>query len=186
MGCGIGKSTFAYCDLYPEARVTGIDYAAPMLRYGHKLAEERGRPVHFSQRLAEATGYEDQSFDLIVALWLFHEIPNKVADAVSREAYRLLKPGGVFALMEGPPFAELIQNYSPLSAFLLDSTGKRMSDPFLPGFFNRDRPQMLQDAGFEIARDVPTHRQLAASDDGKKNFFGPYPWWVTIGEKQQE
>ena len=196
LGCGIGKSTFPYCDLYPQAEVVGIDYAAPMLKYGHKWAEERGSPpqrpgqapergkgVHFSQRLAEDTGYPDESFDLITALWLFHEIPNKIADAVCREAYRLLKPGGVFALMEGPPYRELIDNHSPLSAFMLDSSGKRMSDPFLPGFFRRDRAQMLKGGGFQKSYDRPVDRQLAAEEEGTKNFFGPYPWWVTMGEK---
>ena len=183
MGCGIGKSTFPYCDLFPDAEVTGIDYAAPMLKYGHKFAEERQKKVHFSQRLAEDTGYDDESFDLIVALWLFHEIPNPVADAVVKEAYRLLKPGGVFALMEGPPFKELEENHSPLSAFMLDSTGKRMSDPYLPGFFKRDRVEMISNGGFETAYDKAVSRTLATEDSGAKNFFGPYPWWVSIGEK---
>ncbi len=185
LGCGIGKSTFPYCDLYPDADVVGIDYAAPMLKYAHKWAQQRGKAVHFSQRLAEQTGYPDESFDLITALWLFHEIPNKVADAVCREAHRLLRPGGVFAIMEGPPYRELVNNYSPLSAFLLDSSGRRMSDPFLPGFFERDRPKMLHAGGFETAHDVAAERELAADAHGKKNFFGAYPWWVTIGEKTE-
>jgi len=183
LGCGIGKSTFPYCELYPKAKVAGIDYAEPMLRYAHKLSEARGHKIFFSQRLAEDTGYENESFDLIVALWLFHEIPNDIADEVVSEAYRILKPGGVFAIMEGPPYRELEKNHSPLSAFMLDSSGKRMSDPYLPGFFARDRIKMVSDGGFEKAYDKPVHRELATEAGGAKNIFGPYPWWVTIGEK---
>ena len=185
LGCGIGKSTFPYCDLFPGAEVVGIDYAAPMIKYGHKLAEQRRKKVTFSQRLAEDTGYDDESYDLIVALWLFHEIPNPIANAVVKEAYRLLKPGGVFALMEGPPYKELEQNHSPLSAFMLDSTGKRMNDPYLPGFFKRDRVEMISSGGFEKAYDKAVNRELAAEASGKKNLFGPYPWWVSIGEKAE-
>ena len=183
MGCGIGKSTFPYCERYPDADIYGIDYAEPMLKYAHQLAEKRGKKINFSQSLAEETGYESESFDLIVALWLFHEIPNKVADQVVKEAYRILKPGGVFAVMEGPPYSELKANYSPLSAFMLDASGKRMSDPYLPGFFSRNRIEMLFKGGFEQAYDKQVHRQLAADSDGDKNLFGPYPWWVSIGEK---
>ena len=183
MGCGIGKSTFPYCDIFPEAEVHGIDYSEPMLKYAHQLAEKRNKEVKFSQRLAEDTGYQPETFDLVVALWLFHEIPTKIADQVISEAYRILKPGGVFALMEGPSYADLKENYSPLSAFMLDASGKRMSDPYLPGFFSRDRVEMIKLGGFEKAYDKNVHRQLAADSGGDKNLFGPYPWCVSIGEK---
>ena len=183
MGCGIGKSTFPYCDLFPDAAVVGIDYAAPMLKYAHKLADKRKKKVVFRQCFAESTGYEDASFDLVVALWLFHELPRTAADAVISEAHRILRPGGTFAIMEGPPYKELEKNHSPLSAFMLDASGKRMSDPYLPGFFARDRVAMLKDGGFSHAYDKAVDRELAAEDGGKKNLFGPYPWWVTIGER---
>ena len=42
---------------------------------------------------------------------------------------------------------------------------------------------MLKASGFEVAYDVAAERQLAADAGGTKNFFGPYPWWVTIGKK---
>ena len=130
LGCGIGKSTLPYCDLYPNANVVGLDYAAPMLKYGHRLAEERNKKIHFKQAHAEETGFEDESFDLVVAIWLFHELPPKARDKVVREAFRILRPGGVFALWSHPIW-KFSNEYSKLSAFLLDSTGRRMSDPFI-------------------------------------------------------
>ena len=183
MGCGIGKSTFPYCDLFPSANVVGIDYAAPMLKYAHKLADKRKKKVIFKQCFAESTGYDKNSFDLVVALWLFHELPRSAGDAVIAEAHRILRPGGILAIMEGPPYKELEKNYSPLSAFMLDASGKRMSDPYLPAFFSRNRVAMLKSGGFSHAYDKAVHRELAAEDGGKKNLFGSYPWWVTIGEK---
>ena len=88
LGCGVGKSSFPYCELYPEAEVVGLDYAASMLKYGHKLAESRGLKVNFTQRLAEDTGYPGGSFDVVSAVWLFHELPGKVrAACCAREGY---------------------------------------------------------------------------------------------------
>lgn len=183
MGCGIGKSTFPYCDLYPNANVVGIDYAASMLKYGHQLAEERGKKITFQQALAEDTGFADESFDLIVAIWLFHELPGKARDRVVEEAYRLLRPGGVFAVMESPPFKDLESEYSKLSAFLLDSTGRRMSDPFIPGFFKEDRVEMFKRGGFLNAKDTALPNELTGWGTNESYFFGSYPWWMTIGEK---
>ena len=183
LGCGIGKSTFPYCDLYPDANVTGIDYAASMLKYGHQLAQEREKSVSFHQALAEDTGFEDESFDLITAIWLFHELPAKVRDQVVTEAYRLLRPGGVFAIMESPPFKNLEQDYSKLSSFLLDSTGRRMSDPYIPGFFKEDRVEMFKRGGFSDPKDVALPNDLTGWGSGESYFFGSYPWWMTIGEK---
>ena len=100
LGCGIGKSTFPYCDLYPNAEVYGLDYAAPMIKYGHKLAESRKKKVHFVQNHAENTGFEDNTFDLVTALWLFHEIPKNAMKNVVKEAYRILKPGGKYYCLE--------------------------------------------------------------------------------------
>ncbi len=95
LGCGIGKSTMPLCDVFPDAEVHGLDYAASMLKYGHKLAEERGKAIHFHQALAEEPGFDDESFDLITAIWLFHEVPKKSMLKIVQEAKRLLRPGGV-------------------------------------------------------------------------------------------
>ncbi len=186
LGCGIGKSTLPYCDLYPDAEVIGVDYAAPMLKYGHRLAEERGKRIRFLQRYAERTGLPDESADLVVALWLFHELPRKARDTTVREALRILRPGGTLAIMESPPFRTLREAYSPLSAFLLDSTGRRMSDPFIPEFFGEDRVEMLHRGGFNEVKDVALPNELTGWGSGSSYFFGAYPWWMTIGKKPED
>lgn len=184
LGCGIGKSTFPYCDLYPDADIYGLDYAAGMLKYGHKLAESRGKKVHFVQRMAEEPGFEDESFDLITALWLFHEVPKKSMQKIVREAHRLLKPGGVFAMMESPPYKVMNEEYSPLTEFLLDSTARRMHDPFIRVLMRMERPDLLKEGGFKDAKDVALPNHLTGWNNEGSYFFGAFPWWMTIGTKQ--
>jgi len=185
LGCGIGKSTLPYCDLYPEAEVIGIDYAAPMLKYAHRLSESRGKRVRYVQSYAERTGLEENSADLVTAIWLFHEMPRAARAATVREALRILRPGGFFAIMESPPFKELREQYGPLSAFLLDSTGRRMSDPFIPEFFSCDRVAMLAEGGFVDTENVALPNELTGWESGESYFFGAYPWWMTIGRKPE-
>ena len=125
------QSTFPYCDIYPKANVVGLDYAAPMLKYGHRLAEERNKKIHFKQGHAEETGFEDESFDLVVAIWLFHELP--LRHRIKFVTFRVLRPGGVFAIMESP-FENLISEYSKLSAFLPTDWQAHVR-PFYSGIF---------------------------------------------------
>lgn len=183
LGCGIGKSTLPYCDLFPDAEIVGIDYSAAMLKYAHHLSESRGKRVTYLQRHAERTGLPESSTDLVVAIWLFHEMPRAARAATVREALRILRPGGLFAIMESPPFKELRERYGPFSAFLIDSTGRRMSDPFIPEFFSCDRIAMLADEGFVDVQDVALPNELTGWGSGDSYFFGAYPWWMTIGRK---
>lgn len=77
--------------------VTGIDAAAGMVRVAQNKIEKLGLDnISFQSMPAEAVSFDDNSFDRVICrfgLMLF-ENPDKGAS----EMYRLLKPGGRFAL----------------------------------------------------------------------------------------
>ena len=58
--------------------------------------------MHFSQQNAEATGFPDGHFDLVVGTAMLHETSTKAIAAVLRENHRLLAPGGLSAALRGP------------------------------------------------------------------------------------
>ncbi|HPF27694.1 MAG TPA: class I SAM-dependent methyltransferase, partial [Steroidobacteraceae bacterium] len=49
LGCSAGATTTALKQTHPGAEVTGIDIAAPMVRYAHLRAVEQNIDVHFKQ-----------------------------------------------------------------------------------------------------------------------------------------
>lgn len=100
LGCSAGQSVTAFKERYPQAEVWGIDSSVGMVRYSHKRAAEMGLDVHFKQALAEDPGFPDNHFDIIHAYILFHELPVAVGHQVIREAHRMLRPGGVLALID--------------------------------------------------------------------------------------
>ncbi len=102
LGCSVGQNTLPLVDAFPKARVDAIDIGAPMLRYAHVRARGLGRAAHFSQRNAEATGFPDQSFDLVVSQILLHETSPDATRNIIRESWRLLRPGGVGVHLEVP------------------------------------------------------------------------------------
>lgn len=97
MGCGWGTISFA---LGPKVReVVGIDFSE------RAVAGCRARLVHtgldsvsFASADARATGLPPASFDSIVAADLFEHLYPDDSEAVAREAFRMLKSGGHFAV----------------------------------------------------------------------------------------
>jgi ubiquinone/menaquinone biosynthesis C-methylase UbiE len=141
LGCGIGQSTTALKQRFPQAEVHGIDVAAPMLRYGHARAQAMGLDVHFAQASAACTDFADNSVDALQAMILFHELPLDVTAQVVSEAARILKPGGSLTIIDFPhiPVAELSGRHCMR---LFDSWYN--GEPFAPGFVHSDFTALLE------------------------------------------
>lgn len=58
LGCGFGKSTRPFVDIFPAAEVHGVDLSGPCVRLAHVTAERLRKPVHFRQADARATGLD--------------------------------------------------------------------------------------------------------------------------------
>ncbi len=144
MGCTVGHSTLPYCDAFPAAEIHGIDVAAPVLRYAHARAEGLGKKVHFHQQNAERTNFEDSSFDLIVSHILVHETSHNAIRNIMKEAYRLLKPGGVVLHVETPPFREL----DLFEAFMLDWDTRNNNEPYWHASHKLVPADIAEETGF--------------------------------------
>ncbi len=144
MGCTVGHSTLPYKAAFPDAQVTGIDVAGPQLRYAHARAAALGQEVGFLQRNAEATGFPDASFDLIVSHILLHETSGKAMPAIVAECFRLLKPGGMMIHADLPPFNLM----DPFTQFILDNETWFNNEPFWGAMRELDQIALAKAAGF--------------------------------------
>ena len=144
LGCTVGHNTGAWKDVFPEAEVHGIDVAAPCLRYAAARARSQGRAVHFRQMDAEALRFPDASFDVVFSSMFLHEVPRKGIPKVLREAYRVLRPGGLMLHMELPPADQL----SAYDSFYLDWDGHYNNEPFYRAFRAMDLRRIVTTAGF--------------------------------------
>ncbi|NKB44338.1 MAG: methyltransferase domain-containing protein [Alphaproteobacteria bacterium] len=158
LGCTVGNNTLPYADVFPDAELHAIDVAAPCVRYGHARAEALGVPCHFHQMNAEATSFEDESFDLIVSCILFHETSRTGLEKILAESHRLLKPGGMMLHMEVPR----TEGMDPYSAFRLDWDTYYNNEPFLSTWMRTDVGESCVKAGF----DADNYIHIAAPDLG--------------------
>jgi SAM-dependent methyltransferase len=148
MGCTVGHSTLPFKEAFPDAEVIGIDVAGPQVRYAHARAAALGQEVGFLQRNAEATGFADGSFDLIVSHILLHETSGKAMPAIIRECHRLLKPGGVMIHADLPPFDLM----DPFTQFILDNETWYNNEPFWGAMREVDQIALAKSAGFADPR----------------------------------
>jgi ubiquinone/menaquinone biosynthesis C-methylase UbiE len=159
-----GKNLFPYAGTFPGAELHGVDVGAPLLRFGHALAEAAGLPVHFSQQNAESLDFPDGHFDLIVSSFFFHEIPLKSTRKVLRECFRLLAPGGMMVHMELPNEAAV----SPYENFFWNWDTAYNAEPFYTTYRAQDPVELSVEAGFERDR----------------SFAHLIPDWLTFGEER--
>jgi len=95
IGVGTGKN-FPH---YPSgACVTGIDIAHRMLVIARKKASELGLPFDLSEGDVQSLHFPDNSFDTVVATFVFCSVPDPVQGL--RELRRVVKPSGQILLLE--------------------------------------------------------------------------------------
>ena len=102
LGCGTGTGTLMLAERFPTAEIIGLDLSPYMLVMAQRKGNERDiSSIHWQQGLAESTGFESASFDLITISMMFHEMPRDVIQEVLIECDRLLKSQGQLLILDG-------------------------------------------------------------------------------------
>jgi len=92
--CGSGQATQFLCE-YSD-RVTGLD-ASPL---SVSRAQANVPTAQFVEGWAEDMPFSDRQFDLVHTSAAMHEMQPDQRQAIFREVWRVLKPGGVFTLVD--------------------------------------------------------------------------------------
>jgi ubiquinone/menaquinone biosynthesis C-methylase UbiE len=159
IGCGIGRLTVALAEAFPQAEVWGLDVGGPMVRYAHARAVEMGIGVNFAQRLAEQSGFAANSVDLVTAYILFHEVAAEPARDICQEIFRILRPGGVFEVIDFQTGSA--RSTDPWRRFLIWVDHVYNAERWSQQFIASDFVQTLRSAGFEVTMGASRHWGIA-------------------------
>jgi len=83
-----------------DIRVFGLDASPEMIRLARRKADRAGLPCQFDVGLAERLPYGDASFDKVVSTFFFHHLIRDDKLAALREVNRVLRPDGLFVLVD--------------------------------------------------------------------------------------
>ena len=168
LGCSFGGLTRVLRSVFPTSEVIGIDISVPALTYAHYLAERDGQRISYQQRDASATGFDAESFDLVTAFLLLHEVPDDVRASIVAEAFRILRPGGTLMFLDIPPYSAL----TPVQAWFESFDGRGNGECFWEEFLVSDFPALMRSAGFEELSEGPL-------DYEEKSYWGSSALWRT-------
>jgi ubiquinone/menaquinone biosynthesis C-methylase UbiE len=99
VAAGTGRFLTFVKDNWPRLHTTVLDLSPAYLAEARK-ALKPWRDATFIEANAEAIPLDDASQDVVTAIYLFHELPPKVRAVVAKEIARVLKPGGLFVLVD--------------------------------------------------------------------------------------
>ncbi len=160
LACGVGLSTFALQEIYPQAKITGLDLSPYFLSVANHNSQQHQANIDWIHAAGESTGLADDSFDLVSIFLTCHELPQSATRKIFTEVKRVLRPNGHLAIMDMNPQSENYQKMPPYVFTLLKST-----EPCLDEYFTLDIKQALIDAGFQaptITPNSPRHRTVVA------------------------
>jgi len=144
LGCGWGTFSFALAGRVAE--VVGVDFSEKSVALCNgRLEQERKPNVRFVCADGGATGLEGGAWDVVLAADLFEHLYPDDSVRVALEAFRLLRPGGRFAVWtpHRGHMLEILKNHDILLA----------RDPSHVDYKSMARmTRLLRDAGFEIER----------------------------------
>ncbi|MEM8935538.1 MAG: class I SAM-dependent methyltransferase [Pseudomonadota bacterium] len=161
LGCSTGHFTSALADVFPDAHITGVELSRAGLEHAKRVGNARGAAWRLFQRPAEATGFEDEEFDLVTSYILLHELPAAVIRDVFSEAFRVLKPGGDVLMSDVTRFSAL----GKIQRWHTTQDAKLGGEPHWCESAALDLKEVAETAGFELVESYGLGGR-------------PYPWIV--------
>jgi ubiquinone/menaquinone biosynthesis C-methylase UbiE len=137
VGCGTGEFLREVKRNYPRLSVTGLDLSAPYLKIAERRLADWSR-VKLVEAAAEEIPAPDASFDIVTALYLFHELPGAVRQAVAGEIRRVLKPGGTLIVVDS-----LQTGDAPEYDAVLDYFPYAFHEPYYASYLREDLDALL-------------------------------------------
>ena len=176
LGCGFGRSAWAFAAAAPSARVVGIDLSASCLTVAaHETPAALRERVTFAQADAVASGLPAASFDLVTSTMLLHEMPESVVRELIAETGRLVADGGIVAHLDFLPPRD------PLLRILFEGHARRNNEPFLLQHSRIDVADAHARAGFSTLETLDFAEEDDALDPGLPRWR--LPWNVIVATK---
>lgn len=147
IGAGVGSASLDFSKALNYSSYTVTDVSDSYLNNAQKRLN--GPNFQFVQTPGELLPFEDNSFDLVFSVFLFHELPVNIREKVLHESFRVLNAGGIVAICDSLQLDDEPILNKVLKQFPLD-----YHEPFYISYINWNVKTSLENACFtEVSSD---------------------------------
>jgi len=145
LGCGTGEITRRLAEIYPQARLTGVDILEGNLALARAASASFGDRIRYQQADAFALPFAPASFDLVVCRHVSQAVPD--FHLVVEQVVRCLKPRGWLHLLS-EDYGMLRMPGPDADRFWIEVALRYLDSIGCDGRIGRHSWQLLKHAGF--------------------------------------
>lgn len=151
IACGTGRTLKLLRAAFPQAALFGTDLSPAYLRKANQLLSQNpGELPQLLQANSESLPYLDNYFHALTSVFLFHELPGPVRQKVIDECFRIVMPGGMFAICDSIQISDSAELMP-----MLENFPEMFHEPFYRHYIADNIEERLEKAGFtEIHTEV--------------------------------
>lgn len=147
VACGTGRFLGQLHEVVPGARLYGLDLSSAYLAHAREqLAHVPDLSLIADN--AELMPFADGTFDAVTSVFLFHELPSDARRKAMSEIARVVRPGGLVALLDSVQLDD-----APDVAFFLHNFPRVYHEPYYKGYLQDPLPAIAREAGLEVLDD---------------------------------
>jgi ubiquinone/menaquinone biosynthesis C-methylase UbiE len=148
---GTGRFLSFVRDNHPELQSTALELSPHYLEATRKLNkrfEGKGGSLRLVEANAEDMPLEDNEFDMITNVYLFHELPRAVRVTVAKEMARVLKPGGKLFFVDSVQIGDGKENgMEGVFELAIDRFPAFNHEPYYKDYAVTNLVELFEDAG---------------------------------------
>ena len=142
LGAGTGGMLAMFARCFGELQLDGIELS-PF--YANEANRRLGARAHVSAGNAESLSAARGSYDAVTSVFMFHELPRRARRNVLKEAYRVLRPGGLLVIADSSQYAD-----APELREVLDAFPREFHEPYYLDYLADPLPELVREAGFVV------------------------------------
>ena len=144
IGCSFGISSEYLKQHFTESMITGVDLSPYFLAIASFRNNRTSNDIQYVHANAEDMPFDSNTYDKIFIQYLFHEMPESAIQNVVKETFRLLKPGGILAIVDLEP-----KNLNEkLSINIFRKWAFEVTEPHIFAYYKTNLTSLLDSFGF--------------------------------------
>ncbi|HVR67202.1 MAG TPA: class I SAM-dependent methyltransferase [Verrucomicrobiae bacterium] len=143
IACGTGHFLSFVKDNYPRLRCTALDISPYYVAQARRNLAPWSR-CEFVEAAIESCSLPIGAFDIATCIYLFHELPAAMHGDVAAAIAGLVKPDGLFVLVDSLQYGD-----RPEYDALLESFPFAFHEPYYADYLRQDLTKLFTAAGFE-------------------------------------